>query len=158
MRKWKTVLFILLAIALVGVSYFIGSLIGFQKGIRAGGMTTSMAELWLFEDHLTAQKANADCEGIKKTLNDFMLILDKYHNVEGAILSDSSYLFDKMATHARLALIERKLGNEAAAQEHIKAALGFCAKQDWKESSAEKIFSVIKRIDQKNPIACLSDE
>jgi len=159
MRKWKTVLFILLGIALVALSFFMGSLIGFQKGFSAAGMTSSTAELWLFHDHLTRQMANADCEGLKNTLNDFLAILDKYKDVEGALVSSKTvYYGDNMFTHGRLALIERKLGNEAAAQEHIKAALEFCAKQDWKECSADKIFSTIKRIDQKNPMACLSDE
>jgi len=68
--------------------------------------------------------ANADCVALKQTLNEYLTLLEKYKDFElGLILSRTAYYGDKMLTHARLARIERKLGNEGESGNQMKLAV-----------------------------------
>ncbi len=156
-RKWKVLEFAILAITLLVSSYYIGWFLGLKEGFQTGGMTKSMAEFMLFNESLKSQMENADCDGLKKSLNEYLRLLEKYKKIEGSFLSDTVYYGDLIVTHARLARIERKTGNERAAQDHIKIALEACSKSGWEECSEEKILLFSKKLEEKNPILCLNN-
>lgn len=100
--------------------------------------------------------ANADCEGAKKALLEHLALLEKYKGVKDSLISGTVYCVDKMLDHTRLSRIEKQLGNEAAAKHHMKIAIEACTQCGWKGCSEEKLISFSKRLEEKNPIACLS--
>jgi hypothetical protein len=159
MKTWQKLLVLLFAIAVVAIACFMSWSYGFREGIRAGGLTSNIAEFELLNQHMTDQLANANCEGAKQALNDYLKHLEKYRDVEGSLVSDPTvYYGDKMLTHVRLARIEEHMGNHAQAQKHIAMAKEACAQRKWGDCSYEKMVSFAKRWEEKNPIACLSSK
>jgi hypothetical protein len=135
----------------------VGYFLGFRQGIRAGHLTAELAEFTLMHQHIDDQMANANCLALKETLNEYLALLEKYKDFErGLILSRTAYYGDKMLTHARLARIERKLGNEREAENQMKLAVEACKQRGWQDCSEEKIVSFTRKIEEKNPIGCLS--
>jgi len=158
MKKWKKVLLLFAGIAFVATACFISWSYGFRQGIRAGGLTSNMAEFTLLNQHMTDQLANANCEGAKQALNDYLKHLDKYRDVKGSFISDTVYYGDKMLTHVRLAWIEEHMENHAEAQRHMAIAKEACTQRKWEDCSEEKVVSFAKRWEEKNPIGCLSSK
>lgn len=158
MKKWKTVLLCLAGIVLVAIACFISWSYGFRQGIRAGVFTSSMSELMLLNNHMEDQMANANCEGVKLAINDYMNILEKYKDVKDSFISETAYYADKMLGHVRLARIEEHMGNYAEAQKHMAIAKEACSHHGWKDCSEEKLVLFSKRLEEKHPIACLRHE
>ena len=158
MKKWKKALLLLAGIALFAIACFISWSYGFRQGIRAGGLTSSVAEIMLANQHMADQMAHADCEGVKQAINDYLRLLEKYKEVKGSLISDTVYYGDKMLGHVRLARIEAHMGNDAEAQKHMAMAKEACAQRKWKDCSEEKVLLFGKRLEEKNPIACLGNE
>jgi hypothetical protein len=156
MTKYKKILIGVSGILLFAVGCYTSFLYGFRQGIRAGGVTSSMAEVWLFHEHMADQMANANCEGAKKALLDHLALIEKYKGVEGGLISSTVYYGDKMLDHTRLSRIEKQLGNETAAKNHMTIAIEACTQRGWKDCSEEKLIHFSKRLEEKNPIACLS--
>jgi hypothetical protein len=155
MRKRKIILLALSAVILIAISLTIGFLYGFRQGIRAGGLTRSGLEFMKAEEYMLAQFSNADCEGVKVALKDYLALLEKYKNAEGFLISGKGYYIDVMLVHTRLARIAKGLHNEPEAQNHFKLALEACAQTNWKECSEDKLIQFTRRSEEKNPIACL---
>jgi hypothetical protein len=162
MTKRKKLLIIISVVVMFGivfaVGYFVGWFFAFQRGLRAGHLTAELAEFTLFHEHMGDQMANADCLALKETLNEYLALMEKYKGFErGLILSRTTYYADKMFTHARLARIERKLGNKTEARNQMKLAVEACKQRGWRDCSEERIISFTKKIEAKNPIGCLSN-
>jgi hypothetical protein len=85
-------------------------------------------------------------------------MLEKYRNVKGTLITNTSYYGDKMLCHIRLARIENRLGNHTEEAKHVEMAKEACAQRKWTDCSEEKIIWFAKRIEEKNPIACLANE
>jgi hypothetical protein len=115
-----------------------------------------MAELMLINQHMTDQMANANCEGVKQSINDYLKVIEKYKDVKDGFVTETTYYGDKMLGHMRLARIEEHLGNSAEAQKHMGIAREACAQRKWKECSEEDLVSFAKRLEEKTPIGCLS--
>jgi hypothetical protein len=159
MKAWKKISLVLVLIAFVAIACFMSWSHGFREGIRAGGLTSNIAEFELLNQHMTDQLANANCEGAKQALNDYLKHLEKYRDVEGSLISDPTvYYGDKMLTHVRLARVEEHMGNRAQAQNHMAMAKEACAQRKWEDCSEERMVSFAKRWEQKNPIGCLSNK
>ena len=159
MKGWKKILLALAGIAVVAIACFMSWSYGFREGIRAGGLTSNMAEFALLDQHMTDQLANANCEGAKQALNDYLKHLEKYRDVKGSLISDPTvYYGGKMLTHVRLARVEEHMGNHVEAQKHMAVAKEVCAQRNWEDCSEEKMVSFAKRLEEKNPIGCLSSK
>lgn len=158
MKTWKKLLILFTGIAVAGIACFVSWSYGFRQGIRAGGLTSSMAELMLINQHVTDQMANASCEGVKQSINDYLKVIEKYKDVKDGPITETTYYGDKMLRHIHLALIEEYIGNNAQAQKHMAIAKEACVLRDWKDCSEERLVSFAKRFDEKNPIACLGNE
>ena len=156
MKRWKKILLVLAGIAAVAIACFMSWSYGFRQGIRAGGLTSNVAEFTPLNQHMTDQLANANCEGAKQALNDYLKHLDKFKDVKGSFVSDTVYYGDKMLTYVRLARIEAHMGNHAQAQEHMAKAKEACVQRKWEDCSDEKMVSFAKRLEEKNPIGCLA--
>lgn len=157
MKTWEKVLILLSVIAVVVIACFISWSYGFRQGIRTGGLTSSMAELMLLNNHME-QMTNANCEGVKQAINDYLKVIEKYKDVKDSIVSRTTYYGDQMLGHVRLARIEEHMGNHAEAQKHMATAKEACAQRQWKDCSEEKLLWFAKRFEEKNPIACLANE
>ena len=158
MKTWKKVLILFSTMAVVAIACFISWSYGFRDGMRAGGLTSSMAEFMLANQHMADQLANANCEGVKQALIDHLKHLDKYKDVKGSFISGTVYFGDKMLTHVRLARIEEHMGHHAEAQKHLVIAKEACAQRNWTDCSEERLVSFAKRLEEKYPIACLANE
>ncbi len=159
MKKRKKVLLAVAGIVLLVLACFMSWSYGFRQGMRAGGLTSNMAEFELLRQHMADQLANSNCKGAKQALNDYLKHLEKYRNVQGSLVSDPTvYYGDKMLTHVRLTRIEEHMGNHEQAQKHMTIAKEACAQRRWDDCSDEKMISLAKRWDEKNPIACLSSK
>jgi F0F1-type ATP synthase membrane subunit c/vacuolar-type H+-ATPase subunit K len=158
MKRWKKILLLLAAILLVAIACIISWSYGFRQGIRAGGVTSSMAELMLANQHMADQMANANCEGVKEAINDYLKVVEKYKDVKEGLITETTYYGDLMLGHIRLARMEEYLGNGAEAQKHMAIAKEACARRRWKECSEDKLFSFAKRLEETNPIGCLSSK
>ena len=158
MKKLKKLLIIIAAAVLLIIACAVGYFWGFHQGIRAGHLTAEVAEFTVVHEHLADQMANADCLALKEALKEYLALMEKYKDLErGLVLSRNTYYADKMLTHARLARIEHKLGNETEAGNEMKLAMEACKQQGWQDCSDGKIVSFTRKIEEKNPIDCLSN-
>jgi len=158
MTKGKKILIGVSVTVLFAIGCFASFFYGVRQGTRVGGMAASVAEVWLFHEHMADQLANADCEGAKKVLREHLALIEKYKDVEGSLFFGTMYYADKMLDHTRLSLIEKKLKNDTAAKNHMKIAIEACTQRGWKDCSEEKLISFSKRLEEKNPIACLESD
>jgi len=156
MKMWKKVLIICSAILLVAIACIISWSYGFRQGIRAGGLTSSMAELTLINQHMANQIENANCEGVRQSINEYLQIIEKYKHVKEGLITETTYHGDRMLGYMRLARIEEYLGNKAEVRKHITAAKEACIQYKWKDCSEEKLVSFMKKLEEKHPIGCLS--
>ena len=117
-----------------------------------------MAELMLLNNHIEDQMTNADCEGAKQAINDYLKVIEKYKNVKDSLISGTSYYSDQMLYHVRLARIEKHMGNHAEGQKHMDIAKEACVQLKRQDCSEEKIIWFAKRLEGKHPIACLANE
>jgi len=158
MKKLTKSLIIIAAVILLIIACAVCYLLGLRQGLRAGHLTAELAEFTLMHQHIDDQMANANCPALKETLNEYLALLEKYKDFEhGLILSRTAYYGDKILTHARLARIERKLGNEREAENHMKLAVEACKDHGWRDCSEDKIVSFTRKIEEENPIGCLSN-
>ena len=157
MKRVKVISLISLGVLFLVVSFCIGGYLGYVKGLKHGGLTRSLAEMVKIQDHLSTQFQHADCEGVKKSLNEYLIFLDKQQNVESLFFTESTRFADKMMAHVRLALIERRLGNEIEAKRHLELAESFCNAIGREECSEERMISFINKVDKKKPIKCLEE-
>jgi hypothetical protein len=155
--KWKIGLYITLTIILLIAVFFTGWYVGFRKGLMAGGLSSSMSEFMLFNIHIKDQMENATCEDLKKSLHEYLTMLDKHKNTEYSVLTNTSYYGDLMLSHVRLAQIENKMGNDAEMKNHINFALEACKKRGWKECNEDKLREFISGFDEKISIKCLNE-
>ena len=158
MSKSKKALIIISALAVLGTACAISYFWGFRYGIRSGGLMSSMAEMMLADQHMSDQMSNANCEGVRQAINDHLKFLEKYRNVKGSFISETIYYGDKMFAHIRLYRIEKHMGNNEEALKHMERAREACAHRKWEDCSKEKLIGFAKRLDEKNPIACLANE
>jgi hypothetical protein len=158
MKKWKKIFLVVVGIALVVIACFISWSYGFRQGIRAGALTSSIAEFELLNQHMIDQMAHANCEGAKQAINDHLTLLEKYKDVKGSFISETVYYGDKMLSHLKLARIEEHMGNHAEAESHMTIAKEACVQRKWEDCSEEKIVLFAKRWEEKNPIGCLSSK
>ncbi|MEA3438334.1 MAG: hypothetical protein U9R43_17855 [Thermodesulfobacteriota bacterium] len=156
MSKSKKALIIISALAVLGIACVISYFFGFRYGIRSGGLISSMAEMMLADQHMSDQMANANCEGVRQAINDHLILLKKYRNVKGSFISETIYYGDKMLAHVRLSRIEKHMGNNEEALKHMERAREACANRKWEDCSEKKLIWFAKRLDEKNPIACLA--
>ena len=159
MKGWKKILFVLAVIAVAAIACFMSWSYGFRKGMRAGGLASNLLESAMLHPYITGQLANANCEGAKQALYDYLKHLEKYRDVKGSIISmPTVYDGDKMLTHIRLARIEEHLGNSMQTQKHMAIAKEACAQLKWEDCSDEKMVSFAERLEEKDPIGCLSNK
>jgi hypothetical protein len=158
MTKWKKILLILAVFVLVVIACYLSWAYGFREGIRAGGLTSSIAELSLANQHMADQYTNANCEGVKQAINDYLIVLEKYKGKDDILLTETVYFGDLMLGHMRLARIEEHQGNQEAKKKHLAIAQEACARRKWPDCSEEKLRWFSERMEKNNPITCLSKE
>lgn len=158
MKTWRKILIAASALAVVAIACFISWSYGFRDGIRAGGFTSSMAELMLANQHMADQITNASCEGVKQSIDGYLKVIEKYKDVKDRFFTETEYYGDKMLGNLRLSRIEGHMGNSSQAEQYMDIAKDACTHRKWNDCSVEKLLSFAKRLEEKNPIACLGNE
>jgi hypothetical protein len=158
MRRWKKVLILVSAIAVVVIACIISWTYGLIQGISMSERTNSMSELMLAKEHMVEQMANASCEGVKQAINDYLKVIERYKDVKDGVTRETIYFGDIMLGHIRLARLEGHLGNSAEKSRHIAIAKEACIHRKVIDCSEENIIRIAKRLEEKNPIACLTNE
>ncbi|MBI5639853.1 MAG: hypothetical protein HZA17_05445 [Nitrospirae bacterium] len=158
MKKWKKILIILASATLVTIACVISWSYGFRQGIQAGGLTSSIAELMLANNHMADQMTNANCQGVKQGINDYLKTIEKYKDNKDALITETTYHGDIMLGHIRLALIEDYQGNKEGYARHLAIAKEACSHRKWTDCSEQKLIWFSKRLEERNPMTCLSKE
>jgi hypothetical protein len=158
MRPWKKVIIVLSALAVLGIACVISWTYGFRDGMRAGGIGSSTAELMAADRHMADQLANANCDGTRQAIVDYLETIEKNKGVKNGIITETSYQGDKMLGHMRLALIEKKHGNRTEEALHMAIAREACIARKWGDCSDEKLMMYVSRFEEKNPMVCLNNE
>lgn len=109
------------------------------------------------EQHMTDQFENANCEGLKQSIKEYLSIIEKYKDVEGSFISGTAYHMDKMISHLRLFQIEKNMGKNDEANKQMKLACEECSARMWEDCSEEKLFEYINLLNERNPITCLGN-
>jgi hypothetical protein len=157
MKKVTKISIILLIILILAIACAVCWYIGFKQGVRSGGLLIHVAEIMSAEQHISDQFENANCEGVKQAIQDYLYIIEKYKDVDDSILSDTVYYADKMISHLRLFKIEEYMGNKEESVEQMKLACDACMNRNWKDCSEDNLISYINRLDEKRSIACLEN-
>ena len=158
MNKWKKILLIIAVLLLATAACFFSWAYGFRQGIKAGGLTSSMAEMMLANQHMTDQFINATCDGVEQAINDYLKVLEKHRGKDDILLTETVYYGDEMLGHMRLARIEEHQGNQNEMERHLAIAQEACAHRKWPDCSEEKLRWFSERLEKNNPITCLSKE
>jgi hypothetical protein len=159
MKKWKIIVIVISAIAVGAIACLISASYAYREGMRASGFSMSSAELWLAGQHMSNQMTAANCEGVKKSINDHLTVMEKYKNSNNILFDEKTYYSDKMLDHLRLSLIENKQGNEKEKLKQLAIAKDACAHNGhFKSCSEESLILIANRFQEKNPIACLNDK
>ena len=158
MTKRKKIAIGTAALLLVVTACTLSWFYGFRQGLRAGGLTASMAEIMHNSELYAEELRNANCEGVEKAIIDHLSMIEKHKDNEGSLITGRGFLIDKMLDHTRLSVIENHLGNQQESEAHLDIALEACKELKWKECTEGKLLQFEQRIDEKNPIACLLDD
>ncbi len=129
---------------------------GFRSGLFAGEYTSGMAEVISAERQVACQMANADCNGVKHSINKYLAVIEQYKHLKKGVYTETAYYADKMLGHLRLALIEEKQGNLKERSKHLAIAKEACSHRHGDDCSEGKLFWYEKRFEEKHPIACLA--
>lgn len=156
MNTRKKILLSLVVFIIVAAVCFLSWYLGFKSCLQACGMTKSMAEFILLNNKMEEQFSNASCDGVKLSINEYLEMLERNKNIQGSLVTNTSYYSDNMLSHLRLALIEHKSGNIEQEKKHMQLAQEACSNRKWKDCSAKHITNFVMRIDEKRPIACLA--
>lgn len=158
MNKWKKILIVFAGLALVAIACFFSWSYGFRQGMHAGGFTSSMAELMLANNHMADQMANANCDGVKQSINDYLKLIEINRGKDDVFMTETTYYGDLTLMNLRLARIEEHQGNQEEKRRHLAIAQEACAHRKWKDCSEEKLIWFSKQMEKNNPITCLSNE
>ena len=158
MKNWKKILLILVGLPLIGIACFFSWAYGFREGIKAGGLTSSMAEMMLANQHMRDQFTNATCDGVKQAITDYLKVLEQYKDKDNTLITKTVYYGDVMLGYMRLARIEEHQGNREAAKRDLTIAQEACAHRKWSDCSEKKLRWFSERLEKNNPISCLSDQ
>ncbi len=145
-------------VALLIIGGIIGFAVGNRIGFKAGGFTTSTMEYSLSHHQLEVAFSEADCQGVRDALMMYLAIVEKHKNNPNSAFSGRVAYADTTLTHARLARVARKLGDNDLTRQHLQAATESCERARWEDCSEVHILAVSKRLEQGKPIACLASE
>jgi hypothetical protein len=157
MTKDKKILISIVLVVLIPGLCVISFIYGFRQGIEAGGLSSSLGEFLVFQQYMDAQMANADCAGAKRAINDYLDLVTKYKDKDSSFIKSTTYYGDKMLGHARLSRIERHLKNYTEADSQMEKAMEACSLRNWSDCSEAKLIIYSKKLEEKNPIACLAN-
>ena len=158
MNNKKKLLLGLFGLALLVIACYFSWVYGFRQGLQVGGLTSSASELMRANDHMADQFANAKCEGVRQSINDYLKLVEKYSNKDNILFTETDALGDLMRGNLRLARIDKHEGNETERLKHLTIAKNACAQRKWADCSEEKLILFSKRTDQNHPIACLGND
>lgn len=150
----KMLIAILGVVTLVGAS-IAGYMFGLQAGMEAGGHLSQVIEFEALHDRMNAEMAQGDCRATRSALHDYLALLDRYRDRPGSTVSGAAYHVDAMLTHARLARVDRVLGNQADAARHMQAALAACRQRRGATCDEASLIDFTDRLRKKAPIPCL---
>lgn len=104
------------------------------------------------------QMANGTCDEVKKSINDYLTVIEKCKDVKKGVITESTYYADKMLGHVRLARIEEKQGNLKERSKQLQLAKDACVQRHGFDCSEEKLILYEKRFEEKHPIACFASK
>ena len=181
MRKFTKFIYGILAVLIVIAACIFSYFFGVRQGIKNGGLMMSLNDMMYYSEFYEEQYSNADCEGVKEALTDNILMREKYKDIEESFFGRDIYLTEKMFSYTRLSIIENLSGNKKTSREHMDVAIEVCnarnsaiknrpgneqasdknisnSPESINECTAEKLLYLQRKVDEKNPIACLSDK
>ena len=131
--------------------------IGVKQGIKYGRTYSSIGGLIRLEEQITEQMENANCVGLKKSLNDYLVLIKNYKEDEDLTIRKFLYHQHKMIAHLIIAKIEKSEGKNQKSMKHIEMAKEACVDRNWDDCTTERLDQYAKDYIKDHQIACLKN-
>jgi len=147
---------LLLAGILAGGSIGLG--IGINIGMKQKNMLSAVMEYEAFDEPFRLVLSEGECPAVKEALTKHITLVNKYKDIPETFFSGTIGYSDITISHARLARLEKKLGNTELSRSHIERAIEACRKAQWKGCSEEEILAISRVLEEKSPIPCIAND
>jgi hypothetical protein len=137
----------------------IAALLLFIMGFATGGywgwkqaQKTYTSLIGLFTPAMMAQYSlvhyfSSDNKAAEGALLEHLQLMENLHDRGDKFLSDRMYYLDTMLILARLSKVEKRLGDNTAAQRYMAESIGRCKQGVYENCSEAKIFEIVDRLD-----------
>ncbi len=140
-----------LRIALYLLALIVGGGTGYYFGFRLGQESTGvfeMAETAYYAAYIEMQMSEGTDAAREEAIHTFLALNEKRRKQPSQLFPKSLLAKDSALAYARLAALAKKRGATQEAEQHLNRAASFCPQTGWQECSAEKIMSMVQRIDK----------
>ena len=131
--------------------------IGVKQGIQYGRTSSSIGGLIRLEQQITEQMENANCDGLKKALINYLVLIENYKEDEDLTIRKYLYHQHKMIANLVIAKIEEREGEGQKALRHLELAKEACVDRNWDDCTTERLDQYAKDYIKEHQIACLKN-
>ncbi|MBN8778801.1 MULTISPECIES: hypothetical protein [unclassified Thiobacillus] len=122
----------------------------FGTGInKATAEAFDMAEFEYYAAHVETQLSEGTDATREEAIHTFLALIEKRKARPNELFTEKILAADSALSYARLAALAQKRGATQEAQQYLKRAESFCPQIGWQECSAEKITSMVQRLDKQ---------
>lgn len=144
----KTLVRIASYVVMLGVGLVIGLYCG-SRYKEARSFAFDAAEITHYSAYMKTQMVQGTDASLEEAIRGFLALIEKRKGHQSPWLTEKVFATDAALSNARLAALAQKRGATQEAQQYLNRAASFCPQLGWKECSAEKITSMVQRLDKE---------
>ena len=129
----------------------VGVASGFYYGSRyyvEHALAFDGAEIIYYSAFVDTQMIHGTDASLEEAIHDFLKIIETRKAHPSKLLSKKVLTTDAALSNARLAALAQKRGATQESQQYLNRAASLCPQLGWNECSAEKIISVVHKLDK----------
>ena len=129
----------------------VGLASGFYYGSRyyvARALAFDGAEIIYYSAFIDTQMIHGTDASLEEAIRDFLKIIETRKDYPSTLLNKKVLATDAALSNARLAALAQRRGATLESQQYLNRAASFCPQLGWNECSAEKIISVVHKLDK----------
>lgn len=146
----KIILGVIAAILLLSMGFAIGGYWGWKQAQKT---YTSLIGLftpaWMAQ-YSSAHYFSSDHKAAEAALLEHLQLMENLHDRGEEFLSDRIYYFEAMLILARLSKVEKRVGDNAAAQRYMAESIARCKQGGYENCSEAKILEIVDRLDSNS--------
>lgn len=150
--RWASTMKIMLRIA----SYLLVLIIGLGTGYyfngevnRSRSFAFDMVEVGYLAAYMDVQMSEGTDATREEALHTFLSMNERRKNRSSEFFTERMLATDSALAYARLAVLAKKRGANEEFQQYLSRAESFCPEIGWQDCSAERITSVVQRLDKQ---------